>query len=118
MAAEPQLTGSTPADETAADAPAPPVPATDPFESPAPDLPPPPSAETGPTYDTTPSRFDESDLLELPSFGPRTSASASSSNPNEIASLSPELIDLIVDKVVERLAQRNEQGNASTNTGS
>ena len=117
VVAEPQMTESTPVDEIAAETPAPPVSANDPFESPARDLPP-PSIETGLPDDTAASRFEESDLLELPSFGPRTSAPASPSNANQIASLSPELIELIVDKVVERLAQRNEQGNASSNTGS
>ena len=116
-ASEHQITEPTTGDEEAAESPATPVSASDPFESPAAELPP-PSIETGQPDETAGSRFDESDLLELPSFGPRTSASVSPSNPNEIASLSPELIELIVDKVVERLAQRNEQGNASSNTGS
>lgn len=82
---------------------------SDPFESVA-DDPPPVSTHEGATPSTAKYGFSD-DLLELPGSGRSTHASDTRSHsttdqPQQITSLSPELIDLIVEKVVERLQKK------------
>ncbi|MBK9153690.1 MAG: response regulator [Chloracidobacterium sp.] len=62
----------------------------------------------------TTAKFDNADLLELPTLAPDPHAfpAMGGGRSTEITSLSPELIDLIVDKVVERLAERGLAGEA------
>lgn len=78
----------------------------DPFESVAGEVPPVPVSEDVSRSDTISFNFDD-DLLELPGGASRPAAITEPAAPSQqITSLSPELIDLIVEKVVERLAKK------------